>query len=101
MSYLLIFSLVAYFVAPKNSRFARFHAVQGINLFIIQCIVSAAGDIMRGIFFWIWPLRGIFIASFGIIGLGLLALSIVGIINASKGVTEELPVVGHLKIVKG
>ena len=100
ISYIGFLSLVSYFAAPKTSRYARFHAIQGLNLFILECIVSAAGGILSGVFFWAWPVRTIISASTGLVGLGFLALSIIGIVKASNGEMEELPVVGQMKIVK-
>jgi len=100
ISYLGFLSLVSYFAAPKSSSCARFHAIQGLNLFIMECIVSAASGIFSGIFFWAWPIKVIISASAGLICLGFVALSIIGIVKAANGTMEELPVVGQIKIIK-
>ena len=100
ISYIGVLSVVSYFVTPKTPSFARFHAIQGINLFIIECIVGIASPMLSWIFHWAWPVTALFSFIFGIAGLGILALSILGIVNAVKGVTAELPVVGQIKIIK-
>lgn len=100
LSYIGFLSLISYFAAPKTSRYARFHAVQGLNLFIMECIVSVTGTILNGAFFWAWPIRAIVSGSIGLLGVGLLVLSILGIVKAANGAMEELPVIGQIKIVK-
>ncbi len=100
ISYIWFLSLVSYFAAPKNSRFSRFHAIQGLNLFILELIVSVIGAILRAIFSWIWPVARIMSMVTGICSLGLVALMIIGIISAANGEMKELPVVGSIKFVK-
>lgn len=100
ISYIGILSLVSYFVAPKTSPYARFHAVQGLNLFIFECILSVSNTLLRGIFSWAWPIRTILTGATSIAGIALFVLAIIGIVNASKGEMTELPVVGSLGIVK-
>ncbi|MDR2119252.1 MAG: DUF4870 domain-containing protein [Tannerella sp.] len=96
-----IFGILAYFgilflvplLAAKESPFARFHANQGLILFILYVIVIIVGAILG-----IIPVIG------GIIGLvlylGLFVLAILGIINAAKGEKKELPLIGKFQIIK-
>lgn len=98
ISYISFLSIVSYFAAPK-SPYARFHAVQGLNLFIMEAIISVAGGLLRALFGW-WFLGSIISAIVGLCGVGFLVLSIIGIVNASQGKMEELPVVGPIKFVK-
>jgi len=100
ISYIGILSLVSYFVTPKTPSYARFHAIQGLNLFIFECIVSLSGTILRGIFSWAWPIRTIISSAVSIVGIGLFILAIIGLVAASKGEMKELPIVSSLKIVK-
>ena len=100
ISYIGFLSLVSYFVAPKTSTYARFHAVQGLNLFIFECILGVSRAILSGGFFWSWTIKSVISAAAALTGVGLLALAIMGIVYASKGEMTELPVVGSWKIVK-
>ncbi|MBE5816982.1 MAG: zinc ribbon domain-containing protein [Clostridiales bacterium] len=82
--------------ARKNSSFAQFHAKQGINLFVIWVVYSILYgffSLLNGVFEVI--LRDI---PFTIIGLGITAFCVIGIINAAKGQTKELPYIGHIKL---
>jgi len=100
ISYLGVLSLVSYFVTPKQPSYARFHAIQGLNLFILECIVGVSQTILRGIFSWAWPIRTIVSSATSLVGIGLFILAIIGLVAASKGEMKELPVVSSLKIVK-
>lgn len=84
--------------AAKESKFARYHANQGLALFIIE----AALYVLRTFFVVILPL-GVAWAISLIIGLALifpLVLSIIGIVNAAQGKTKDLPIVSKIKILK-
>ena len=86
--------------AAKGSKFARFHANQGLTLFI-ACV---AWSIVYGILNWIilaisWRLY--FISSIiGLCSLVFLVLAVLGIINAANGRAKELPVIGKFKFLK-
>ncbi len=86
--------------AAKDSKFARFHANQGLTLFI-ACV---AWSIVYSILNWIilaisWRLY--FISSIiGLCSLVFLVLAVLGIINAVNGRAKELPVIGKFKILK-
>ena len=86
--------------AAKESKFARFHANQGLVLFIACIAWSIAYSILNWIILAIsWRLY--FISS--IIGLGSLVffvLAVIGIINAANGKAKELPVIGKFKLLK-
>ncbi len=88
------------FFARKNSRFAQYHAVRGLNLFIIQAIISVAlavlGFVLGGSAFgriinWLISTP---------INLAMLAFSVIGIINAAKGRCKELPIISGIKFIK-
>lgn len=95
LAYLSILVLVPIFAA-KDSPFARFHANQGLTLFIFEVGISIITNILTSIFWNTW-----FISLLSwLCSLALLALSIIGIINASKGECKPLPVVGNITILK-
>ncbi|MFA6183843.1 MAG: hypothetical protein WC682_01945 [Parcubacteria group bacterium] len=74
----------------KNSPFAKFHANQQLVLLIAAIAVNVVGSIIP------------FIGWFIILPLGTIAIlvfAIMGIINASKGLVKELPMIGGFKII--
>ncbi len=95
ISYIGILSLVPYF-AEKNNRYVRFHAIQGINFFIWDIILGFAMPFITAFL----PDLIETIASL-VISIGLIALMVIGIVNACEGKAKELPVVSSLpKFVK-
>ena len=86
--------------AAKGSKFARFHANQGLTLFI----ACGAWSIVYSILSWIilaisWRLY--FISSIiGLCSLVFLVLAVLGIVNAANGRANELPVIGKFKFLK-
>ncbi len=88
LAYIGILFLIPLIAAPK-SKFARFHANQGLVLFL--------ADIITGILCAI-PFTGIFAG--GILGFIIVVLAIIGIVAAAKGEMKELPIIGKYKILK-
>ena len=116
LSYLLPF--IPYFV-EKNNKYVKYHSAQGMNLLLISIaysivysiltsIIKVSGDCGYGYWgdlasefgytckitpWWVtWPL--------GLIGLGITALCVIGIINVCNGKAKELPLVNKVKIFK-
>ena len=100
LAYLGILVLVP-ILAAKESKFARFHANQGLVLFIAEVawviiyyvLLTLFGMIAGGL-----ALMWIFIGSLVCIGFAVFA--IIGIIYAAQGNTKPLPLFGKLKISK-
>lgn len=98
LSYIGLLVLIP-ILCVKHSKFTRFHANQGL----ILCIVTAAVGLTLGIFSYLsvlfWPLWfltvGIWVAE-----LALVALAVLGIINAVRGKAKELPFIGKYRILK-
>lgn len=87
-SYLGILFLIP-LLAAKDSKYARFHANQGIVLFIF----SIAVNLFRYI-----PYIGGILGGIG--SLLTFVLAIIGIVNAVNGKAKELPVIGKIKLLK-
>ena len=94
LAYLWILVLVP-ILAAKESPFARYHANQGLILvitviavyivfFILQIALAITG------LWWIISLLSV------VVYLGLLILTILGIVNAVKGECKPLPLIGEL-----
>ena len=95
LAYLGILVLIPIFAA-KDSKFARFHANQGLVL----AIAGIALGIIGGILGWI-PILGIIVAIVcGLASLVLFILMILGIVNVVNGRAKELPIVGKFRILK-
>jgi len=114
-SYLCLPALFSYFAGDKKNKFARFHAIQGINLLILgiaagiicailmtiggaiachdaySCLNTALGG--GGI---IW----VFMLITWVVGIVFTVIEIIGIVYAYKGLEKEVPILGKIKIVK-
>ena len=99
LSYIGILALIPYF-AEKNNQYVRYHAVQGLNLFLLSIIYSVAYSILTMILAFIPVIGWILIMLLGLLSYGFLALSIVGIVYACQDKAKELPVVNQIKIIK-
>jgi uncharacterized membrane protein len=78
-------------LATKKNPFAIFHAKQQFNLLLASFVVNIVGSFI--------PVFGWFL----ILPLGLVAclvLSIIGIVNVSKGEMRKLPLIGSFRIIE-
>jgi len=80
IGYVWILCLVPLFL-KRDSKFAQFHAKQGLVLFIIE--------IVGWVVFWI-PILG------QILLIAVLILAVMGFINALQGNTWKMPLIGDL-----
>ncbi len=86
LAYILFFIPL---LAAKDSPFARYHANQGLVLFLCALV--------SGVIFII-PILGWIIAP--ILSIVITVLAVIGIINALNGKAKELPIIGKFKILK-
>ncbi|CCO06933.1 DUF4870 domain-containing protein [Desulforamulus hydrothermalis] len=87
LAYILFFIPL---LAARESKFAMYHANQGLVLFLAAMIVNVLGSFI--------PLIGWFV----ILPLGnlvIIVLAILGIVNAYKGEAKPLPLLGGIKII--
>lgn len=88
LSYIIFFIPL---IAARDSKFAMYHANQGLVLFLAAVVINIVGGIV--------PFIGWFIIlPFGWIA--VLIFAIIGIINASKGEMKPLPLIGGISIIK-
>ncbi len=88
-------------LAAKDSKFARFHANQGLVLAIIEIIWWITTAIVTTVCYAItWWLGALVSTVLGLVNLVFLILAILGILNAVGGRAKELPVIGKLRILK-
>ncbi len=93
LSYIGILSLIPYFIKDQSS-FVRYHAVRGLNLFILEIIAGVAASIVGIVLPGIGSVLG-WIAS-----VAGLVFSIIGIINVVNGDKKDLPIIGSIQFVK-
>jgi len=77
-------------LAAKESKFAMYHANQGLVLFLLALAVNVVGGIIP------------FLGWFVILPLGnllVIVLAILGIVNAAKGEAKPLPLIGGIKLL--
>lgn len=98
-SYIGILFLVP-LLGAKNSRFARFHANQGIVLFICGIVWGIVFGIVSAILGRI-PVVGMIIGLVGgLVSILFFVLMIIGIVNAAQGKAKQLPLIGGITILK-
>lgn len=107
LSYLGLLVLIPWFAAPQ-SRYARFHAIQGFNLLALQIAYSIISFLLGLIkvpytfygyaYAYVTPWY-IGVLLF-IIGIPVLVLTVIGIINAVQGKAKQLPIIGKYNFFK-
>lgn len=88
ISYLWILFIVPLIAAP-NSPYARFHANQGLLLFIFDLIIAIIACI---------PVVGWIVGGIGAVA--VLVFRVMGIVNSINGEAKELPLIGKYRIIK-
>lgn len=100
LAYIGLLVLVPIFAAPQ-SKFARFHANQGVVLAIAEIAWGIVYWILTAIFyaisFWFGALMSTLL---GLVWIVFGVLAILGIVNAASGKAKELPVIGKFRILK-
>ena len=108
LAYLGILVLVP-ILAAKESRFAQYHANQGLVLliagiggFIVLSIFSTITSMILGNIPILGALVGLFLGGllYFIAWIAVMILVIMGILNAVKGEEKPLPVIGKYNLLK-
>ncbi|MFE5322640.1 DUF4870 domain-containing protein [Paenibacillus sp. NPDC056579] len=86
-SYILFFLPL---IAAKQSRFAMYHANQGLILLLLGIVCNIVLGLIPFIGWILLPIAN----------LATLALAIIGIIQAVNGQMKPLPVIGTISIIK-
>ena len=95
LAYFGLLVLVPIFAA-KDSKFAKFHANQGLVLLLAGMILGTIVGILCAI-----PFIGCLAIPVAFaVPIGALVLQIMGIINAVQGKAKELPIIGKYRILK-
>lgn len=91
--------------AAKNSSFARYHANQGLVLFLFWVAYHIAVNILSLVLVRFNPFSGILGMAWLIHLLDTLSIAfavpmVIGIINASRGDMKPLPIIGGIRILR-
>lgn len=93
LAYLLFF--LPLIVCP-HSRFARYHANQGLLIFIITCGVS----LITRMFSFVPLIRLVVYFLASLISLATLVLMVIGMVHAGQGHMKPLPLIGRFQILR-
>lgn len=103
-----VFSVLGYFgflflvpLLAGKTEFTRYHANQGLVLFICEAILGVILGIVCAVTGWI-PVVGAIVSGilWGIEGLVSLIFTIIGIVHAANGEMKPLPGIGQITIIK-
>lgn len=95
LSYIL--APVPYFIENK-SKWVRYHAIEGMNLFIIFIILSLIVSVINSLILWPFGfLKTILRTALNVFGA---IFAIIGIVNVCNGEAKELPLINKFKIIK-
>ncbi|MCH5297549.1 MAG: zinc-ribbon domain-containing protein [Ruminococcus sp.] len=103
LAYIGILFLVPLFAA-KQSKFAQFHAKQGLTLFVFEVAYSIFVAIINGILkatvTWsTLALFGTISSILNFLNVFFFVVAIIGIVNAVKGECKELPLIGKIDFI--
>ena len=99
LAYLGILCLVP-ILAAKDSPFAKYHANQGLVLFLLEVVIWITLFVVSIILAMLPGFMGFLSVVFGLLYLVPLVLLILGVINAAAGKCVPLPVIGGIKLLK-
>lgn len=101
VSYLGILVLIPILAGNKKSQYVKFHANQGLVLFIVSAVVDLLdGDWVWGLHSWINFGGSMFSWIFDIFSFACFILMVMGIVSACKGEKKELPIIGKIRLLK-
>ncbi len=106
LSYFGLLVLIPIFAA-KHSPYARYHANQGLVLFlgmlvwgIIDGVVTALLRALLGNALGLWSLYSLCGTALNIVYVGFSVLAVIGIINVLNERAKELPIIGKYKLLR-
>ena len=100
--YCLIGYLFFFFFIPllvKNNKYCKFHALQGLNLFLVS-IFGGLTITLLNYLFKLLSLNIISVVFKAFFSLVILFFFLFGIINVMTNKARELPLIGGFKIIK-
>jgi len=121
-----VMAILAYILAPipyfaeKKNKFVRYHAIQGMNVFIVAVAYAIVAGFINNIMWSAkadhcfqsiysgsiagctggWGMASTISWILGLGGVVIGVIMIIGIVNAVNGNKKEVPILGKLKIIK-
>ncbi len=99
LAYFGVLVLAPVFVA-KDSKFARFHANQGLILLICEAAYGVIYGIVRSILLGISHHLNFVVGILGLVYLVFVVFAVIGIVSAAGGKAKKLPVIGDYQIIQ-
>lgn len=100
LAYLSWLVLIPVFFA-KKSKFARYHANQGLVIAIAETVYALITKLVVEIVWSFSVKMGVlFETTMGLCNIVFITLTVIGIVNAVRGEMKELPTFGKIKILK-
>lgn len=88
---------IPYFVETQ-SKWVHYHAIQGMNLFIIYIILTLLITLLNSLILWILPFLTTLLRT--ILNVITIIYSLIGIINVCNAEAKELPIINKFKFIK-
>lgn len=92
LAYIPILFFLPLIACPKDSKFAKFHANQGLLFFILSILVGIVCFIIGHI-----PVFGLIVNI--LLGVIMLGMFLFGLINTLQGKAKELPLIGGIRMI--
>lgn len=88
-------------LAEKNNPFVRYHANQGLVLFLAELLYAVVHKVLVRVFLLtLFPLGVILNIIFSIASLVFVAYMVIGIVNVCNGKAKQLPVIGGIVLIR-
>ena len=82
----------------NKSKWVKYHAIQGMNLFIIYIILTLAVSVINSLLLWPFGFLKTILRTTLIVFISI--FSIIGIINVCNNKAKELPLINKFKLIK-
>lgn len=88
--------------AGNNSQFTRYHANQGLLLFILDIILYVIALIIGGVIILVSGFQAVLAVPLimSLVSLVVMIFAIIGIVHAAQGEMKPLPVIGGFTLIK-
>ncbi len=101
------FLVIVPILAAKHSPYARFHANQGLVLFLVMLAYAIADGIVTTILrvvlysgLGLWSIYSMCSSIINLLYVGFTIFAIIGIINVLNGRAKDLPIIGKYRVLK-
>ena len=101
------FLVIVPILAAKNSAYARFHANQGLVLFLAMLAYAVVDSIVTTILraalykgLGLWSIYSMCSSVINLLYVGFTIFAVIGIVNVLNGRAKDLPIIGKYRILK-